>query len=102
MKEESLKLVLLFNPEVRGYKRAAHNLTADQATKEFGTVGAAKIIDQGRRHSTPDPLKCKTCQSAALKATREQNESAREGTHEQEAAEGVAEADKEPVSQAGS
>lgn len=94
MTEDALKLVLLFDPEVRGYRRAAHNLTAAQVTKEFGDVSRAKIINQGRRHRASDPLKCKTCQSAALQATREENASSREGHAPEGSASTPAEADE--------
>ena len=78
MNDTALKLVLIFYSEAQGYKCAAHNLTAAQAVEQFGTDNAAKIIDQGRQHRSSDLRRCRSCQKAALDATREHNQSTRE------------------------
>src|SRR6185312_6673132 len=84
MNDSALKLVLIFNSEAQGYKCAAHNLTATQAVEQFGSNSAAKIIDQGRQHRSSDVRRCRSCNKAALDATREHNESARQREPEQE------------------
>ena len=83
MNDSALKLVLIFNSEAQGYKCAAHNLTAAQAVEQFGT-NSAKIIDQGRQHRSSDLRRCRSCQKAALDATREHNQSTREREPEEE------------------
>lgn len=71
MNDNALKLVILFDPETSGHKRAAHNLTAAEAVGRFGSNEKAMIIDQGQRHRTADVLRCRSCKQAADKATRE-------------------------------
>jgi len=85
MNDSALKLVLIFNSEAQGYKCAAHNLTAAQAVEQFGTNSAAKILDQGRQHRSSDLRRCRSCQKAALDATREHNQSTRQREPEEEA-----------------
>jgi hypothetical protein len=74
MTDNTLKLVIVFDPETGGYKRAAHNLSAAQAVEQFSADGRAKIIDQGQRHRTSDLMKCKACKTAADEATKKHND----------------------------
>ena len=91
MNDSALKLVLIFNSEAQGYKCAAHNLTAAQAVEQFGSNSEAKIIDQGRQHRSSDLRRCRSCQKAALDATREHNQSTRQSRPEEESAAPVVE-----------
>lgn len=69
MTDTTLKSVFTLETESQTYKPAAHNLSAEQAVERFNNDQNAKIVDQGERHRTADPLKCKTCKKAAEELT---------------------------------
>lgn len=69
MTDSTLKIVIVFDPETKGYKPAAHNLEASAATdlvQQFSTENrSAKILDQEKHHRASDPTKCSVCKKAA-------------------------------------
>jgi hypothetical protein len=69
MTDSTLKIVVLLDPETKGYKPAAHNLEPSGATdlvQQFSAESrTAKILDQQKRHRNPDPTKCTFCKKAA-------------------------------------
>jgi hypothetical protein len=74
MTDRTLKSVIVLDPETRGYKPAAHNLTAvdavNLAQQSSDENRTAKILDQQERHRTSDVKKCRTCQKAATSASQ--------------------------------
>jgi hypothetical protein len=81
MTDSTLKLVLVLDPETRGFKPNAHNLTASDAVnlaQQFSNENrTAKVLDQKDRHRTSDPTKCRACQKAAETAAENSDDHAR-------------------------
>jgi UDP-glucose 6-dehydrogenase len=74
MTDSTLKLVIVLDPETRGFKPNAHNLAASDAVnlaEQFSNENhAAKVLDQVDRHRTSDPMKCRACQKAAATVSK--------------------------------
>jgi hypothetical protein len=80
MTDSTLKLVLVLDPETRGYKPAAHNLTASDAAnlvQQFSSENkTAKIVEQEKHHLSSDPRRCRACTKAAETASQTPNAAA--------------------------
>jgi hypothetical protein len=76
MSECTLKTVIALDAETQAYKPVSHNLSAEDATNlvtEFAHKNQlARTVDQQGRHRSADAAKCRQCNDAAERATREQ------------------------------
>jgi len=74
MNISTLKSVVVLDREIRVYKPSSHNLTAreadDIAVYFMALSRKVKILDQKKRHPTPDATKCKACKKAADETSR--------------------------------
>ncbi len=79
MNDSTLKTVVVLDPETQAYKPAAHNLAASDAidlVQQFsGENRTAKVLNQEKRHRTPDPTRCRPCKTAAEAASHETDHS---------------------------
>jgi len=61
----TLKLVILYDARNNAYTVCDHNLTPKEAEKQIAEYRAkllsAFVVDQRKRHATPDPQVCRAC-----------------------------------------
>ena len=92
MTNNTLKSVVILDPEIQGYRPAGHNLAHDDALLLVKTLAAvnrsAKVLDQGERHRSSDPTKCRACKKAAEQTSLQSESDAHETTRDTAASEG--------------